>query len=59
MVGFVTIIPNLANDVLEILEKLKLNPKIYKINTAKNTRYNIRISKNVDLFLKTVNFKKD
>lgn len=59
MVGFVTIIPNLAKDVLEILKKLKLNPKIYKINTIKNTRYNIRISKNVDVFLKTISLKKD
>lgn len=59
MVGFVTIIPDLANDVIEILKKLKFNPKIYKINTTKATRYNIRISKNVDLFLKTIDFKKD
>ncbi len=59
MAGFVTIIPDLANDVIEILKKLKFNPKIYKINTTKATRYNIRILKNVDLFLKTIDFKKD
>lgn len=59
MASFVTIIPDLANDVIEILEKLKFNPKIYKINTTTAPRYNIRISKNVDLFLKTIDFKKD
>ena len=59
MVNFVTIIPNLAADVMEILKKLEFNPKIYRINTTKIPRYTIRISKNVTLFLKTINFKKE
>lgn len=59
MVNFVTIIPDLATDVIEILEKLKFSPKVYKINSTKIPRYTIRISKNVDLFLNTIDFKKN
>jgi len=59
MVNFVTIIPSLAADVMQILKKLEFTPKIYKINTPTVPRYNIRISKNVNLFIEKINFKKD
>lgn len=59
MVNFVTIIPNLADDVMNILKILEFNPKIYKINTTKIPRYTIRISKDVAKFLKKINFKKE
>ena len=59
MVNFVTIIPSLAADVMQMLKKLEFTPKIYKINTPTVPRYNIRISKNVNLFLEKTNFKKD
>lgn len=59
MVNFVTIIPSLATDVMKTLKTLELNPKIYKLATPTVPRYNIRISKDVKLFLEKINFKKD
>ena len=59
MVNFVTIIPKLAEDVVKIIKKLGFIPNIYKITSTKNARYNIRISKNTDLLLKTLNLIKN
>ena len=59
MVNFVTIIPGLANDVIEIIKKIGFSAHIYKIATITKTRYNIRLSKNIDNFLKIINFIKN
>jgi len=59
MVNFVTIIPKLSSDVVEIIKNIGFLPNIYKITSTPIARYTIRVSKNVDLFLKAVNFTKD
>ena len=58
MINFVTIIPNLAKDVSFMMGFLGYSPKTYFINTKTQTRYNIRLSKNVKEFIKTVGFVK-
>lgn len=59
MVNFTTVIPNLANDVVEIIRKTGFNPNM-QINERKNgkTKYTVRISKNTEDFLKTVKIDK-
>jgi len=58
MIGFVTIVPTLANDVVNIITKLGFKVNIYKIKTKTKARYNIRISKNAEKFIKTVKLQK-
>lgn len=65
MVIFTTVIPDLAKDVYEMIKSLNFNPRIYKIKPKKDkynynqqTRYNIRLSKNVNEFLKVVDINK-
>lgn len=63
MVNFVTIIHELAIDAEQMFKKLGFQPKLYKIiprNTGYNSkiRYNLRLSKNVNEFLKIVNPQK-
>jgi len=59
MVNFVTIIPTLADDVMRIIKTIGFNAKIYKIKSLHKDRYNIRLSKDVDCFLKVVEFIKN
>ncbi|MBI1957054.1 MAG: LAGLIDADG family homing endonuclease [Candidatus Niyogibacteria bacterium] len=59
MVGFVTIIPALAKDMMDGIQKLGFYAHGYKVNTAKNPRYNIRLSKNVQNFIRLIDLKKD
>ncbi|MBI2098831.1 LAGLIDADG family homing endonuclease [Candidatus Uhrbacteria bacterium] len=59
MVNFVTIIPKLATNVMEIIADLGFKPRMYKILTINKTRYNIRISQNTTEFIKLINFIKD
>lgn len=59
MVSFVTIIPNLANDVMEMIKGLGFTPRIYKITTTPINRYTIRISKDAELFIKTIKLVKN
>ena len=59
MVNFVTIIPRLTEDVVKILQKLGFTPNVCKITSVKNFRYTIRISKNSDLLIKTLNLIKN
>jgi len=59
MVNFVTIIPTLAEDVTKIIKKLGFSVNIYKITSTPKARYTIRLSKNVNLFLKTTNLVKN
>jgi len=59
---FSTIIPELANDVLEIMNSLEFEPKIYKIkrnSSNQKTIYNIKLSKNVAEFLNLVKPEKN
>ena len=58
MVNFVTVIPNLAKDVVSLIKKLGFKANIYKIKTKTKTRYNIRISKNAKKFIKTIKLQK-
>jgi len=62
MANFVTIIPELACDVIQMIKDIGFKPKKYKIETkseTRKTRYNIRVSKNVDLFIKTIKLRKN
>jgi len=59
MVNFVTVIPSLARDAVQIIENLGFQPTIYKIETKTKPRYNLRISKNVDDFIKTIKLQKN
>lgn len=58
MVNFVTIIPQLAKDAFELMANLGFKPNIYKISTKNSPRYNIRISKHVNQFIKAVDLSK-
>jgi predicted double-glycine peptidase len=59
MVNFVTVIPALADDVKKIIKKLGFEANIYKITSTSRVRYTIRLSKNINYFLKTVNLIKN
>lgn len=54
MVNIVTIIPSLADDILEMIRKIGFTAKKYKIKSKVNDRYNIRLSKDVENFLSLV-----
>ncbi|MEK7114881.1 MAG: LAGLIDADG family homing endonuclease [Patescibacteria group bacterium] len=59
-VMFTTIIYDLAHQVLNMIKELGFNPHLYEIKSKdKKTRYNIRISKNVDKFIKKIQFVKN
>ncbi len=58
MVNFTTIIAPLAKDFTTIVDHLGFTSKIYKIKTKTKDRYNIRISKNVNKFIKLVKIYK-
>ncbi len=59
MVNFVTTIKNLAFDTKELISITGFGGKIYKIKQEKRkTRYNVRISKNVEKFIKSTSFSK-
>ncbi len=59
MVNFVTVIPTLAKDVMEIINKIDFEARIYKIKSPHQDRYNIRIAKNVECFLKATKLIKN
>ena len=59
MANFVTIIPALAESFMELINKLGFEARVYKLKSPNKDRYNIRITKNIDLFLKTIGFTKD
>ncbi len=58
MMGFVTIIPSLAKDVEESIKKLKFKPHTYLIKTRGKPRYNIRISRATEKFVKLIKYNK-
>lgn len=59
MANFVTIIPNLAKDVLKMIKDIGFEARLYCIKTKPVKRYTIRISKNVNNFIDTIGLKKD
>lgn len=59
MVNFVSIIPELACDVIDMIKDLGFHPRKYTIETKTKIRYNIRISKDVNSFIKIINLKKN
>ncbi len=59
MVNFVSTIRPLAQDAKTLISILGFNSQLYTIKQfRKKTRYNLRISKNVNNFIKTVSFTK-
>ena len=60
MVNFVTTIPALAKNVMDMINKINFTANYYEINRKPpyKTRYNIRISKNAELFIKTIQINK-
>lgn len=54
MVNFVTIIPTLAQDVVEMINNLGFKCHSYMIATKTKTRYNIRISTNAQKFINKI-----
>jgi DNA-binding transcriptional regulator WhiA len=60
MANFVTIIPTLASDVLEIITDLGFRPnrQLFKAKNGK-IKHTIRISKNTTNFIRLINIRKD
>ena len=58
MAIFVTIIPSLAKDVRMMIKSINYTSHTYKIKTKNKTRYNIRVSKQVESFVKTIGYYK-
>jgi len=59
MANFVTIIPTLAKDVMEIIAKLGFKPNIQKIKKENGKiKHTIRISKDTEKFIKLVKLNK-
>lgn len=63
MTMFVTVIPDLAKDVASMIESIDFISHTYKINPKRGgdqklPRYNIRVSKNVQQFIKEVGIDK-
>jgi len=60
MVNFVTIIPTIANDFIEITKKIGYNPNIQKIKIAsKKIKHTIRISRNTKSFIDNIKISKN
>ncbi len=60
MAMFVTTIPELAEDVLNMTAKIMISAKMYEIEKKppSHTRYNIRVSKNVSDFVNLIGIQK-
>lgn len=59
MVNFVSAISVLAENVVEIIKKIGFKVNIYKLKSKTKDRYNVRVSKNVDDFIKIIDFAKN
>lgn len=60
-VMFVSSIPNLARDVLTLIESLGFSPRVYQVSNSSShisKRYNIRLSRAVDKFLEIISPEK-
>ena len=60
MANFVTIIPELSNDVIGMINKIgfKINVQQIKESERQKIKYTIRISKDTEKFIKTININK-
>ncbi|HAV11487.1 MAG TPA: hypothetical protein DCX32_02995 [Candidatus Moranbacteria bacterium] len=60
MVNFVTIIPTIANDVMEMMRKIGYKPNMQTIKESpvQEMKYTIRISKNAEEFVKDMQINK-
>jgi len=61
MVNFVTTIPNLANEIVDMINKLGFLPKTQILSARdkmRHAKYTVRISKNTENFIKTINLTK-
>ena len=60
MVNFVSNIPNIVKDVMKMFHAIGFHPKCYKIKSTKYPdRFTVRLSKDVEKFINTINFKKN
>ena len=59
MVNFVTIIPELVNDVIMIIKRLGFDANLYIIKTKSADKYTIRLSKRTDEFIKILKLLKN
>ncbi len=57
-VNFVTYVPTLANDVMEIIKKLNFKPNLQKLKLESHIKHTIRISREAFEFVKLVNIQK-
>lgn len=58
MVNFVTIMPGLAKDVLEMISSLGFEAHIYQFQQPKSVNFTIRLSREVDQFIKLTGLEK-
>ncbi len=61
MVNFVTIIPCLSKEVLEMIEKLGFKPKLYTLKIRglmRHKKYTVRVSKDAKDFIKAIRLTK-
>ncbi len=59
MINFVTIIPELAEEVLKMITRLKFKANLYRVKTKNADKYTIRLSKRTREFIKILKLKKD
>lgn len=58
MINFVTIIKILAQDTIDIINRLGYKAKMYELSSKTKIRYNIRLSKDVESFIQEIGFIK-
>jgi len=58
MVNFVTYIPTLADDVMNMIKLLNFKPNIQILKLSNNTKHTIRISKNTEKFIQVIGIDK-
>ena len=60
MANFTTVIPNLAEDVIYMINKIGHKPNLQKFfRVDKKTKYTIRICKNAKKFIEEINIIKN
>lgn len=56
--NFVTCIPTLTSDIVEMIKKIGFKPNVQTTVELKNNKYTIRINKNTAKFIKRIKLKK-
>ena len=59
MINFVTMIPDLASDVLSLVSKIGFKAHFYKTPQNTKLKYTVRVSTDADRFIKTLSLSKD